>query len=155
MVSNYSPDNPNSPFNEISVNASTIFIIGFNNDGKQVDIPIKHDCRHWTTLYIDWLVEEDRTLSGSYMIDNNKKLGGIFNFKLDFVSGDYIDVGCRAGADSRSFTGSVSALELYTSWEGERSIPLALRSLVIESQMVDEELSSPAKKKKYIYNDYK
>ena len=88
LVSNYTPDNPDFPFNEISVDASSIFIIGFDNDKHQVNIPVQHNCRKWTTLYVEWSVDEDCNLYGSYIVDNDRKVSNIFNFKLGFVCGD-------------------------------------------------------------------
>ena len=74
LVTNFYPDNPDHPFNEISASKSTIFINGFKG-GKQAKVSIKHNCRKWTSLFVDWMVNYSSsggTLTGSYMIDGDK-----------------------------------------------------------------------------------
>ena len=82
LVSN-DPGNPSLPVDDIMVSGNSIFIIGFDRKKKQVSIPIQHDCRKWTTLFVDWMVKFTKagvSLTGSYMIDGDKKLVGTFNF---------------------------------------------------------------------------
>ena len=90
-------------------------------------------------------------MSGSYIIDGDNKLVGTFNFTKGFISPDFINVGCRSHITSYPFTGSISAIEIYTSWAGE-IIPPKLRDIVVRRQMFwkDDDYSSPKKRKKII-----
>ena len=132
LVSNFDPDNPDEPFNEISVSKSTIFIIGYESE-EQVKVSIKHNCQKWTTFFIDWIVKV-RSITGSYVIDGDKKLAGTFSFTKNPMSSYFIDVGSRSDG-TMPFTGDISALELYNPDKG-KIIPSSLKDLVIQNQTV-------------------
>ena len=138
LLSNFDDDNPDNPFNQILASKSSLFIVGFV-DEKKIKIPIMHDCSKWTTFFVDWVVEYTDghgCITGTYMIDGNKKLVGTFKFTRSFVSGDFIDVGSEPN-DVRSFTGDIRALEIYTPFYG-KIIPQSLKELVIQNQLIDD-----------------
>ena len=157
LISTYDPDYPEILYNEISVSASKISINGFNKDRHPVCVSIQHDCRQWSTLYIDWFEENRNTISGSFLVNNNVTSSRTFNFQRDDTRANFIDVGCRGEVSNRPFTGRVSALELYRTLgqqqRGKSTLPTALKDLIINNQLIKNTYihSPPAKKKKKKY----
>ena len=148
LVSNANPDDPDQSFTEIAVSSNALFIRGIK-DKQRVDIPIQHNCRQWTTLFVDWMVTETN-ITGNYIINNDKKLMGKFSLPIGLLCGNYIDIGCRGHILSHPFYGAISTLEIHTSHKGKVISP-ALRDLVINDQLIhgDKDMP-PAKKKKCI-----
>ena len=114
LISTYNPDLPENLYNEILFSASAITINGLNKDTKLVNVSIQHDCRQWSTLFVNWFAEEkSTTISGSFMVNNDETSSGTFNFRRDVMRAKFIDLGCRGDVNNYPFIGSVSALELY------------------------------------------
>ena len=53
ILTNYDPTNP-AQFNEISATNTEMHIWG-QKDEKSTHVIIRHMCRDWTTLFIEWL----------------------------------------------------------------------------------------------------
>ena len=154
LISTYDPDYLEVLYNEISVSASKISINGFNKDRHPVCVSIQHDCRQWSTLYIDWFEENRNTISGSFLVNNNVTSSRTFNFQRDDTRANFIDVGCRGEVSNRPFTGRVSALELYRTLgqqRGKSTPPTALKDLIINNQLIKNNIHSPPAKKKKKY----
>ena len=133
LISTYNPDIPEQHYNEILVSASTITIDGFNKDLKLVNVSIQHDCRQWSTLF----VVRKNIISGSFMVNNDETSLATFTFKRDVSRAKFIDVGCRGNLDNNPFIGSISALELYSTFEQQDLPPKALKDLVINNQLIE------------------
>ena len=150
LITNYGSANPTYPFNEISVSSMKILIRG-EVAGKMTFVPIRHSCREWTTLFIDWITKPDK-IHGSYIINNDEKSTGTFTFDMFWECTNAIDVGGRDG-NTHFLTGAISALEIYSSLDDYSGggIPRALRNLIIKNQLIgDDDDKPPAKKKKCI-----
>ena len=148
LIGNHNNNNPTYPFNEISATSTEILIRGAQ-DGKSVYVSIQHSCREWTTLFIEWITTPDK-IHGSYIINNDIKLFGTFTFDTFWVCRIGIDVGGRDD-NTHFLTGAISALEIYSSLGdyNRGGLPQALKDLMIKNQMIEDEDSSPAKKRKY------
>ena len=101
--------------------------------GKQKEMSVQHDCSKYTTLFIEWYIEEDRNVTGRFWI--NKKKQKEFIFKDDDVANASIDIGMRGDDHSFPFKGNISALEVYSKEETVHSIPAAVRNLIISNQL--------------------
>ena len=121
-------------FNEIVVSKNMVSIIGFDAEQKQKEVSVQHDCSKYTTLFIEWYITEDRSVTGCFWI--NKKRQKEFIFKDDDDSNTSIDIGMRGDDHSFPFKGAVSALEVYHKEEETvHSIPAAVRNLIINNQI--------------------
>ena len=148
LITNYNIDNPTYPFNEISVSSTEIQIRG-EKAGKSIYLPIQHNCREWTTLFIEWITTPDK-INGSYIINNDITSSGTFTFDRFWLCTTAIHVGGRAD-NTRFLSGVISAIEIYYSPEFNHieEIPQGLRNLVTKNQMVESDKEEhPAKKKK-------
>ena len=95
LFSNHDKNNPDSPANELLVNKSKISICGVKNE-KSATFSIDHDCRDWTTLFVEWNVDGKlNETSCRYIINNDKKLTGHFSFDTYWMRSNFIAIGDR------------------------------------------------------------
>ena len=139
LFSNHDKQNPDYPGNELLVSKSKISICGVENE-KPASFSIDHDCRDWTTLFVEWNVNTVQNKSTfHYIINNDKKLTGSFSFDTFWITTDFIAIGDRDD-DSlyKPFNGQVRAIEFYFSTDilDGKCLPTSLRNKIIESQCV-------------------
>jgi len=144
LFSNHDKYNLDYPANELLVSKSKISICGVKNE-KPATFSIDHDCRDWTTLFVEWNVNKVQNESTfHYIINNDKQLTGSFSFDTFWTTTDFIAVGDRDG-DSlyKPFNGQVRAIEFYFSTDilDGKCLPTSLRNKIIESQCVRSDVA--------------
>ena len=71
MITNHRAHDPLRQSHEISVTATEINISGYL-ENKPIQIPIQHNCRNWTTLFLDYTTDESVSISEfTYILDND------------------------------------------------------------------------------------
>ena len=145
LLSNY--ERPGQGFREISISDGGIDITGAVHGGKTETVRIKHGCRDWTTLFIEYVGFKHQPSQLTYTVNGNQS----GDFAFDYV--DAWQTGFSLGSrydDSRYFQGQVSSLEIYhmEDMHGQK-LPQCLKDLVMNQQNLEDECEpTPAKKKK-------
>ena len=139
LFSNHDKYNQDYPANELLVSKSKISICGVKNE-KSTSFSIDHDCRDWTTLFLEWNVNKVQNESTfHYIINNDKQLTGSFSFDTFWTTKNFIAIGDRDD-DSlyKPFNGQVRAIEFYFSADilDGKCLPTSLRNKIIETQCV-------------------
>jgi len=139
LFSNHDKYNQDYPANELLVSKSKISICGVKNE-KSTSFSIDHDCRDWTTLFVEWNVNKVQNESTfHYIINNDKQLTGSFSFDTFWTTTNFIAIGDRDD-DSlyKPFNGQVRAIEFYFSADilDGKCLPTSLRNKIIETQCV-------------------
>ena len=119
-------------YHEITVTGSDISFHGCL-DKKIVTHHIMHNCKKWTTFFLQWSATPDM-VDFTYLIDNDPDTRGNFHVSQPRYQGHTLSHTLGAQVDgSKPFSGQVHAVETYLS---EHPIPDILRNLVISKQMV-------------------
>ena len=135
LITNYRTRDPVRQFHEISVTSTEISISGYF-ENKLIHVPIQHNCRNWTTLFLDYTTHElDSTSKFTYILDNDPKMQGSFNFQCPRASQPGVYIGGRKDG-TKPFVGSVHALEIYNT-QSPKPIPQDLKKLIIKAQQID------------------
>ena len=121
---------------EISVMSTEIDIILYNANKKtRKSVQIQHDCREWTTLFLEYIPGIPTQFR--YIINND--LSEKFTFPLQYTPVyEPMSLGSRRAEPFQYFQGDISSLEMYTNTTtkaGQR-LPEALRELVIKNQLL-------------------
>jgi hypothetical protein len=144
LFSNHDKNNPDYHANVLLVNKSKISICGVKNE-ESATFSIDHDCREWTTLFVEWNVnEEQNETTFHYIINNDKKLTGSFSFNTFWMRPHFIVTGDRDdGSLHKPFNGQVRAIEFYFSTDilDGKCLPTSLRNKIIESQCIRSNVS--------------
>ena len=130
LLSNF--DVSNSNFHEICTTSTGIDISG-RQKGKSTRVPIQHNCRDWTTLFIEYAAAEQQT-QFAYIINADPHLSGTFN--LDSIHEE--TSGCAVGSrynNTRFFEGEIASIEMYHVKVNETA-PQCLRDLIIKNQLI-------------------
>ena len=144
LFSNYDSANPTHPPNELLVSKSKILICGVKSE-KSANFSIDHDCREWTTLFVEWNINQNREkTSCRYIINNDIKLTGYFSFDTYWIHADFIAIGIRKDGSLLSFNGGMRAIEFYFSSHAldDQYLPTSLRDKIIESQCVESDVAT-------------
>ena len=73
-------------FHEISVTQTEINISGYLQN-KLIKIPIQHNCRNWTTFFLDYTTHEPANTSEfTYILDNDPRMQGSFTLQRPCAS---------------------------------------------------------------------
>ena len=135
LITNYRTRDPVRQFHEISVTSNGIDIYGYLQN-KLTHVPIQHNCRNWTTLFLDYTTHEpDSTSEFTYILNNDPKMQGNFTFQCPRASQPGVYVGSRKDG-TKPFVGSVHALEMYNT-QIPKPIPQTLKRLIIKTQQID------------------
>ena len=121
-------------FHEISVTQTEINISGYL-ENKPIKIPIQHNCRNWTTLFLDYTTHESVSTSEfTYILDNDPRMQGSFTLQRPrvYTLGAYIG-GRKDGTNA--FAGSLHGIELYYT-KSPQPIPQTLKELIIKAQQI-------------------
>ena len=132
ILTNYDPANP-TQFNEISATNTEIYIWR-QKDAKSTHVIVRHMCRDWSTLFIEWFSTE-KQIYGNYIINDDEKTKGTFTFDQTGVHTSGIFVGRRAN-NTKFLTGAISGIEMYYTRRKEKELPNHLKQLIIQNQMV-------------------
>ena len=100
--------------------------------GKKMKNPyviIRHMCRDWTTLFIEW------QMYGNYIVDADEKIKGTFTFDQTGIHISGIFVGSRVN-NTQFLTGAISGIEMYYTRRKENELSNPLKQLIIQNQMV-------------------
>ena len=131
LITNHTTRDPLKQFHEISVTANEINIWGYR-DGQPARETIQHNCRNWTTLFLDYVVSANIELT--YILDNDPKMQGSFAFQHPQACLSHVYVGGRRDG-TRFLTGAIHAIELYHT-QAREPIPQSLKQMVIKGQQV-------------------
>ena len=137
IVTNYDPDNPTIPFREISATSTEIHIWGASIDGTNLSsVPIHHLTREWTTVFVEWFISPHKN-QGMYIINDNETTG-FFTCQKNLEGAEEVGISIGGRSDqSRSLTGAISALEIYTTVNTkEATLPEPLRQCIIRNQLI-------------------
>ena len=160
LLTNYKHTDRFHQFHEISVSSNEIRIWGSKNN-KVIFIPIQHDCRTWTTLFLEYHYSPTtHLLQGSYIINNDEESQGDFAFQEPLFCRSGISIGGRSN-NTQFLIGAIHAIECYFVDDSKEKIPYTLKDLIIKSQRVESDLiedlsisdqytGPPVKKKKKI-----
>ena len=139
IISNFDPDNPDEPFQEISASSTEIRIWGGNSDSMPIYVLVQHDTRDWTTLFVDWTFHTDYRLHCNYIINNDPATIASYEFSDSGVHNTGFSIGGRYN-DTKFMTGAISAIDVYCNWQCTKPIPSSLRHLIISNQMVSSSM---------------
>ena len=121
-------------FHEISVSATEIVISGYLQN-KPTEIPIQHNCRNWTTLFLDYTTHESvLTSEFTYILDNDPKMQGSFTLQRPRIVTPGAYIGARKDG-TKAFVGSLHGIELYST-QSPQPIPQTLKELIIKTQQI-------------------
>ena len=109
ILTNYDPSN-STQFNEILATNTEIYIWG-QKDEKSTLVIMRHMCRDWTTLFVEWFSTE-KQMHGNYIINGDEKIRGIFTFDQTGVHTSGLFVGSRVN-NNQFLTGAISGIEMY------------------------------------------
>ena len=121
-------------FHEISVTQTEINISGYL-ENKPTKIPIQHNCRNWTTFFLDYTTHDAvQTSEFTYILDNDSRMQGSFTLQRPrvYTLGAYIG-GLKYG--TKAFVGSLHGIELYHT-KIPQPIPQTLKELIIKTQQI-------------------
>ena len=150
LFSNHDIDNPDFPDNELLVSKSKISICGVK-DEKSAIFSFDHDCREWTTLFVEWNTNKERNETTFHYVINNDKKTGSFSFNTSDMMTSFIAIGDRDdGLLHKPFNGQVRAIEFYFSTDilDGKCLPMSLRNKIIESQCVRSDV--PPTRNRYV-----
>ena len=119
-------------FHEISACTNEIRIDGYK-DNKPSYIIIQHDCRIWTTIFIEYKITSSELL-GSYIINNDPSTQGNFSFQKPILCKAGIYLGSRHN-NTKFLNGAIHAIESYFVPQNENLSP-DLQELIIINQMI-------------------
>ena len=119
---------------EIKCWPTEIFVCGYLK-GKYIELPIIHDCRKWTTLYLGYTVSKTSELTINYMLNADIDSKGQIILNAAKMSQPGVTVGCRQN-ETQYFSGQISALEVYFSENQQESIPDEISMLVSLNQKI-------------------
>ena len=121
-------------FHEISVTQTEINISGYLQY-KLVKIPIQHNCRNWTTLFLDYTTHESvLTSEFTYILDNDPKMQGSFTLQRPRIVTPGAYIGARKDG-TKAFAGSLHGIELHST-QSPQPIPQTLKELIIKTQQI-------------------
>ena len=121
-------------FHEISVTSTQIVISGYlQNEPKQ--IPIQHNCRNWTTFFLDYTTHQTASTSEfTYILDNDPGMQGSFTLQHPLMGLSGVYIGARKDG-TKAFAGSLHGLETYFT-QSPKPIPQTLKELIIKTQQI-------------------
>ena len=132
LMTNFQEGDRFHQFHEISATRDEIRIWGCKNK-QPTFTSIKHDCRGWTTLFIEYKVSPSE-LKGTYNIDGTQ---GEFTFDRPYVCRSGTFIGGRSDG-TKFLTGAIHAIERY-SMESKQDLPYILKDLIIKGQKIGDE----------------
>ena len=134
LITNYKAKDPLKNFHEISVTTSEINIRGYMQN-KPSQHTIQHDCRNWTTLFLDYTIHESaHSIEFTYILDNDPSMQGSFTFQSPIASLSGGNVGGRKDG-TKVFSGALHGLEFYHT-ASPKPLPQSLKELLINRQQV-------------------
>ena len=121
-------------FHEISVTQTEINISGYLQN-KPIKIPIQHNCRNWTTFFLDYTTHESVSTSEfTYILDNDPRMQGSFTLQRPRIVTPGAYIGARKDG-TKAFAGSLHGIELYST-QSPQPIPQTLKELIIKTQQM-------------------
>ena len=125
-------------FYEISVTSTEIVISGYLQD-KSKQIPIQHNCRNWTTLFLDYTSHDlANTAEFTYILDNDPMMQGSFTLQCPKMTLGRTYIGARKDG-TKAFAGALHGLEIYHT-QSPKPIPQALKDLIIKTQQIKNDV---------------
>ena len=132
LLSNFDGEE-NPHWHEISTTSTEINIRGMEN-GKSKLISIHHNCRDWTTLFIEYVSAATQETQLTYIINNDPKLTETFTFDVIESMNSGIAVGGRYD-NSRFLQGDISSIEIYHVKRNNEFLR-SLKDLVVKNQCI-------------------
>ena len=134
LITNYRKEDKYKGFHEIIVNHQGIIFRGYFND-KPAQHTVQHNCKEWTTLFLDYTQNSKTSVEYTYILNNDPKMQGSFTFQAPLSEQDKHFVGGREDG-THFLSGGVYAIELFSNKNIPKPIPQSLKQLIIKNQMV-------------------
>ena len=133
VVTNYHSPDPLHDFHEIAATTNEIRILGYQN-GKPSFVTLQHNCREWTTLFIEYQPSSSG-IQGTAMLNNDPTTREEFSFQMPLGFSHGVCIGSRSDGN-KFLTGAIHAVESYFREGITEELPPELKKLVIENQMI-------------------
>ena len=119
---------------EISVTQTEINISGYLHN-KPIRIPIQHNCRNWTTFFLDYTTHDAvQTSEFTYILDNDPRMQGSFTLQRPRALKPGVYIGGRKDG-TKALAGSLHGIESYFT-KSPKPIPQTLKKLIIKTQQI-------------------
>lgn len=133
LITNYHKNDIGKEFHEISVNHQGITFRGYLN-GKDAQHYVQHNCKEWTTLFLDYTQNSKQSVEYTYILNNDPRMQGSFTFQPPNFAQARNYVGGR-NEKTNFLSGAIHAIELYGNIDIPKPIPQSLKKLIIKNQM--------------------
>lgn len=133
LITSYKDKDMLKTTHEISVNHQEIIFRGYTND-KFIQHTVQHNCREWTTLFIDYAHNSQESIEYTYILNNDPKMQGSFTLQRPkFITNDFTVGGRKDG--THFLSGAIHAIEIYQN-RIPKPIPESLKQTIVKSQMI-------------------
>ena len=141
LVGRYRKRDPLLQNFEINVTTNEIFVCGYSKK-KPIQVPIMHNCRKWTTLFLQYTITPSKEMHFEYMIDVDIDQKGQFSLHSARGLNPSMTLGSREDS-SQFFSGKIHALEIYFNENSNERIPDPISLLVSRHQKVKNDVIPP------------
>ena len=126
---------------EINVTTNEIFVCGYAKN-KPIQIPIMHNCRNWTTLFLQYTITPSKEMHFEYMLDADIDQKGQFSLHASRGAKPSMILGARED-HTQYFSGKIHALDIYFTENSNERIPDPISLLVSRHQKVKSHVIPP------------
>ena len=119
---------------EINVTTTEIFVCGYLKK-KPIQIPIMHNCRKWTTFFLQYTITPQKDIHFEYMINADINQKGQFSLNAARGTMPGMTLASRENG-SQHFSGKIHALEIYFTENSKERIPDEISLLVSRDQKI-------------------
>ena len=133
LITNYDPNDIFKQYHELSVSHQEIIFRGLMND-KVVQHTVQHNCREWTTLFLDYTNNSKNNVEYTYILNNDPKMQGSFTLQKPIGESNNYYVGGRKDG-TRNLSGAIHAIDIYENEGNPKPIPEILKQTIVKNQM--------------------
>ena len=101
-----------------------------------------HDCRNWTTLFLQYSITPTKEIHFEYMINADIDQKGQFSLQASRGSSPSMTLGARENR-TQYFSGKIHALDIYFTENSNGRIPDPILMLVSRDQKIKSHMVSP------------
>ena len=111
LVGRYRKRDPLLQNFEINVTTNEISVCGYSKK-KPIQVPIMHNCRKWTTLFLQYTITPFKEMHFEYMIDADIDQKGQFSLQASRGLNPSMTLGSREDR-TQYFSGKIHVFEIY------------------------------------------